>query len=514
MRRASFLNRRQFLIGAAAGAPCAAPAQHITGSVPASYFRNEPMRIGNQFQFLLDDYVVEDRWKLTRKIGRVFKHLRNPVVVQDQPWEEAIGAYPSVLYDDKVRKYRMWYQCASLTNYFARERGPAYYIGYAESDNAYNWVKPALEGFPFGGYDRTNIVTTGRDGRRASAPHVFINPDQSNPRRRYVMINIGWGKLDLAYSPDGLKWEIQEKPLFSFHTDCANHLVWVPERKLWYLYLRPAVRVQGGTGPLPEGLRHTGRRLAVSMSPDFENWSNPRTILYPDERDEPDYDCIHVFRRHGMFFALHSQMMQETGKSENQVYLATSRDGLHWERTWDRQPFIPRGPAGSFDGGQVEPGTAPPIEVGQDLLMYYYASPAGQSEWFAETAVGLCRVRRDRFVGQWAEEKTGYLVTREFLVEGTKLEINCSSVPRPYWQATDGIRVAIFERPDFASRETTYEKAIPGFTLDDCDRIVRDDLGYAVRWKGNPDIGRLKGKSVYLRFELKRSGIFGFRIAA
>src|ERR1700730_13829323 len=72
------------------------------GPLPFSYLRGEPMRIGNEIQFLMDDYMVEDRWKMTRRVGPVVKHLRNPVIVQDQPWEDAAGAYPSVLYDEKI----------------------------------------------------------------------------------------------------------------------------------------------------------------------------------------------------------------------------------------------------------------------------------------------------------------------------------------------------------------------------------------------------------------------------
>ncbi|MFN0166126.1 MAG: hypothetical protein ACKV22_06815 [Bryobacteraceae bacterium] len=530
---ASEIGRRRFLLSATGltlGGVGA--AQTTTGPVPSSYFRGEPLRIGNQLQFLMDDYLVEDRWMLTRKLGKVIKHLRNPVVVQDKPWEEAMGAYPCVLHDPHTRKYRMWYQCFSLTNYFARDKGPSYFIGYAESDDAYNWTKPALEGFPFGGYERTNIVTTGRGGRRASAPHVFLNPDQSNPKRRYVMVYMGYGKVDLAYSSDGLHWDIVERPLANFHTDFPNHLVWVPEQKLWYMYMRPAVRVvQGGIGAIPEGLRHIARRLAFSVSSDLVNWSMPRTIMYPDERDEPDYDMIYVFRRHGLFIALYSQMQQEPGlvrangepsKSQNQVYLATSRDGLHWERTWDRQPFIPRGREGSFDAGQVEPSTSPPVEAGPDLLMYYYAAPYGQSDWFDETGIGLCRMRRDRFIAQCAgdpsgyEQKaqTGYLVTRQFVLEGSAIEINYTALPGPYHQPTDGIRVGILEPPDFQTRETSYERTVPGFALEDCDRMVGDGLGQTVKWKGSADLSRLKGRGVYLRFQMKKAGLYGFRVLA
>src|SRR5215813_169978 len=88
------------------------------GDLPFSYFRGEPLRIGNQIQLLADDYIVEDRWKLVRTVGQVFKYLRNPVIVHDKPWEGSIGTYPSVMYDEKLHKFRMWYQCFHLTNYF------------------------------------------------------------------------------------------------------------------------------------------------------------------------------------------------------------------------------------------------------------------------------------------------------------------------------------------------------------------------------------------------------------
>ena len=269
--------------------------------VPFSYFRDRPLRIGNQIQLLADDYIVEDRWKLQRRVGRVNKFMRNPVIVQDKPWEDAVGAYPSVLHDERLGRYRMWYQCFNLSNYFSKE-GPSYYVGYAESEDAFNWTKPRLKGFPFAGHERTNIVYTGRGGTRAAGMQVFLNPDQSDPDRRFVMVYIGSSGVDLSYSPDGFHWTEAPEPLFRYHSDFPNHLLRVPERDLWYLYVRPAVRTNGVL-PLPEGVRHTGRRLALSTSPDLKSWSLPRTVLYPDERDEPDYDNLYIFRRHGLFIA-------------------------------------------------------------------------------------------------------------------------------------------------------------------------------------------------------------------
>jgi hypothetical protein len=127
MNHPSKLFRRQFL-----GAACAplimaqsTPPEREHGAVPFGYFRGRPLRIGTEVQFLADDYLVEDRWKLTRRQDQVAKHLRNPVVVQDKPWEEQVGC-PCVLYDEKIGKYRMWFQCFSLSNYYSRHLGPAY----------------------------------------------------------------------------------------------------------------------------------------------------------------------------------------------------------------------------------------------------------------------------------------------------------------------------------------------------------------------------------------------------
>jgi hypothetical protein len=333
------------------------------------------------------------------------------------------------------------------------------------------------------------------------------------------MVYVGHLSIDLAYSGDGLHWKIQDKPLLPYHSDVSNHLVWVPERSLWFLYVRPNILPNGWSAPrtthlipLPEGLRHTGRRLAVSTSPDLQNWTVPRTILYPDEPDQPDYDNAFVFRRHGLFLALYAEMFQEHANAETEIYVATSRDGLQWQRTWDRKPLVPRGLEGSFDHGQTESGTSPPVDAGEDMLLYYSASPEGQGNMSAETGVGVCRLRRDRFVGQSAGDQTGFLLTRQFILEGNSLKINCSSLPRSYQQASDGIRVAIIAAPDFKTKETTWETPLSGYGLADCDPIVTDDIAHTVTWKGNADLSRLKGRAVYLRFEMKHADLYTFQI--
>ena len=279
------------------------------------------------------------------------------------------------------------------------------------------------------------------------------------------------------------------------------------------VFVRAATYQTKWYGPTSRGL--AAYRQAASgeyqQKPAYLEYT--RTILYPDERDEPDYDSVFVFRRYGLFLALYAEMFQESGNSETDVHIATSRDGISWERTWNREPLISRGPEGSYDHGQVGTGTSEPLEIGQDLLIYYFASPSGQGDWHSESGVAVGRLRKDRFIGQWAGKETGYLLTRQFVLEGTKLKLNCSALPAPYHQETDGIQVAIIEAPDFKTKETMREKAVPGFGFEDSEQIVTDDIAHTVTWRGKSDLSALKGHAIYLRFRMKKASLYSFQIA-
>ena len=84
----------------------------------ASYFADEPLRIGAGSHLLLDDDLVEDRWGLERVLHRPDKFLKNPILLRDKPWEGDVAYRPCVLYDEALGRYRMWYQCFSYANYY------------------------------------------------------------------------------------------------------------------------------------------------------------------------------------------------------------------------------------------------------------------------------------------------------------------------------------------------------------------------------------------------------------
>jgi hypothetical protein len=61
------------------------------------------------------------------------------------------------------------------------------------------------------------------------------------------------------------------------------------------------------------------------------------------------------------------------------------------------------------------------------------------------------------------------------------------------------------ELQDFAG------KAIPGYTLADCEPIFGDSIERTVTWKHGGDVSSLSGQIVRLRFALKDADLFSLR---
>ena len=49
-----------------------------------SYYEGEPLTLSGGQQLLIDDFLVEDRWRLHREIYRPKKHARNPLFTPDE----------------------------------------------------------------------------------------------------------------------------------------------------------------------------------------------------------------------------------------------------------------------------------------------------------------------------------------------------------------------------------------------------------------------------------------------
>ena len=493
-----------------------------------AYYRGEPRRIGTETQLLLDDVMVEDRWRLHRVIRQPDKHPANPIFTRSKPWEGDSVGHPTVLWDEEYGRYRMWYGTSSSTAYHGAG-GPANALCYAESDDGVEWEKPLVGMRDFLGHAETNVLYVGayhaettRHYGSATA-QIYKDRDEPDPDRRYKMITYEPFPIDgqylngvgLAYSPDGIRWSLSPgPPILDHNSDTGNHVVYDERAGRWLLFIRPtcmnAVGWAKGT-PFPPRLPakiNIKRRIAVMTSEDLAEWTYPRTVMYPDERDRSDYDWERAFRYGSHILFLYGGMDGLTDQIED-VYLASSEDGFRWERFHTREPFLPRGREWQWDAGQVIVN-APPVAQGEDLLFYYYGSSRGQADYSTFVGgVGLALAKRDRFVEQRADDETGFLLSREFVLEGNRLRVNTSF----RWQRNKQqyLRAEICRHPAIGEHYG-FAQAFDGFSREDSDPVCTDRTDALMTWRGNADLGPLRGKPVYIRFELRNVGLYSFRI--
>ncbi|HRR87465.1 MAG TPA: hypothetical protein P5316_20865, partial [Phycisphaerae bacterium] len=105
-------------------------------------------------------------------------------------------------------------------------------------------------------------------------------------------------------------------------------------------------------------------------------------------------------------------------------------------------------------------------------------------------------MRLDGFVSVNAPYEGGEFVTKPLVFEGSKLVLNMST------SAVGSVKVGI---------EDADGQPIPGLGLNDAVEIWGDEIERIVNWKGGPDVSRLAGKPVRLRFVMKDADLYSIR---
>jgi hypothetical protein len=91
----------------------------------------------------------------------------------------------------------------------------------------------------------------------------------------------------------------------------------------------------------------------------------------------------------------------------------------------------------------------------------------------------------------------GEILTHPLVFDGRYLVLNFSA------SAAGSVRVEVLPR----NSDTPLE----GFALDQCVELLGDDLQRTVSWRGRPDLGRLSGAPVRLRFVLRDADLYSLR---
>ena len=466
------------------------------------------------------------------------KHPANPLIVADRPWEGSlVQLFTAVDYSAETQRWQMWYE---------GHPGPVL-LCYATSNDGVCWQKPALGIEPFQGSTDNNIIlqTYYWDAHQAA---VVRAPNEIHPARRYKLyywMGPEWYKPEnpahaaignriqlyrsngwyVAFSPDGIHFTAQtaapalasgplpDMPELPAGTTVSlgdyNTVFWNEQTGRYRSYHKLDIKRPGWD--------MSRRCLGMAESDDGLHFDPSVPVLEPDEEDDvwvrgqggirAEFYGLHVWPQSGFYLGLlwmfvvtkTGQPPYGRGWDDGPIapHLIYSADGVHWQRLPVREPFIPLGPAGSFEQGSIFSGDRPTI-FGDEVRFYYhgvsYTHGAIDKKVSPShlTGIGLATLPRDRYVAWQGGAEPGMLRTVPLRFDGRELHLNVD--------ASRGATKVALLGPDGSP--------LPGHGLDDCDPISADSLDHIVRWRGSGDLSALQGQPVRVQFWLRHSALY------
>lgn len=465
-----------------------------------------------------DNYLVDT--ELTTAEHRIHHPQKKEKVMSlDEIWEGDGCIYWNIIKEDD--KYRMYYLARHcLENIFEGEKCR---ICYAESKDGIRWKRPDLHIHKFKGSDANNIILDG-NGEEGSLDNFFCFKD-TNPDcpKDEIYKAIASPLLDIQFtdlwcytSEDGIHfkkaWQMADTTKGTF--DSLNTVMWDSEAKEYVCYIRGFHN------------NNTIRDIRVMRSKDFKEWSDPVQINFVNEVEEhqlytncimPYYRANHIkigfpsryYERkewstshaslcknsdRRLTLMGHADYMQRMGLALTDCLFMVSRDGDNWER---------------FDEAFIDPGIEDRFNwVYGDCYPAYgiieteaegYNAPNEMSfyvkdnHWSSRTPeLFRYTLRLDGFASRHAGAKERKIVTKPFVFEGNKMEVNFRTSAAGY------IYINFLDE--------NLEK------IQGCgsDEIFGNSVDRAVFFENEDVLKNLNGKTVRMEIIMKDADVFSF----
>jgi hypothetical protein len=491
----------------------------ISASATLSAQDVEAINIGSRRELFVDRHLIE-------KLDGTRLELHHPqprevAIKFDKPWEGNTSGYPTVMRDGEL--YRMIYRGHRMvwdSGKLLMSHSPV--VCYAESRDGITWKKPHLRKFPLLGKMakgvsdplNNNIVWPGSPYSGTFVPMLDTRPEcPASEKFKAVGGNHNTG-LHLFTSPDAIAWKKSEAAIFKQGAlDSMNVVFWEPLDNKYVLYYRTVVDRM--------------RSVSMTTSADLRKWSEPVPLAYPGSPRQqmytngiqPYFRAPHI--RFGFPTRYTARKMTDGLRAIQPVELRaeltaayprvgsdltdglfmSSRDGIQFHR-WD-EAFLRPGPQAGVNRSNWMYGdnyqgyglyeTASDIEGAPNELSML------SSEGYWREGQGCLRrytIRLDGFVSVKAPYAGGEVLTKPLLFTGNKLSINFST------SAAGSLRVEI---------QDAAGKPIQGYTLNDSNEIVGDQIDRTVTWKTQRDVSQLVNRPVRLRFVMKDADLYAFR---
>jgi len=501
----------------------------------AAAVSGEPLRIGSDKQLFIGPWAKDGRdAHLVASMKNVTMTMHEAIPTGerlfelDRPWEgKWIVDMRFTVLKDRDR-FRLYY-CAMPKHPKLWEEAHCRIVCYAESTDGIHWTKPNLGLWRWNGSRDNNILVPNDDFKyvfsEAEGCWVFIDPHAKDPNERYKMLlkiapvrgskekapMLGKGQY-MFTAPDGIHWKLwRKRKINPGASDAKFSMFWDDRIGRYVVYSRMKRREKGGS------FRFVGRM----ESEDFDRWSKEKPVIATDAIDlagsSPGRSRVDVYDPHiskyteapNVYVALANMLYHWKADTSPRclgmlpgtmdVQLVTSRDGVHWNRTPRRRPFVRVGPHGSFWSKAIWPNGSV-IRVGDELWVYYNGqNVAHNKEQSTVKPTGTYTravLRLDGFISARAAYTGGELITRPLVFAGSKLRLNVNT------GAGGTVRVEM---------QDASGKPIRGFTAADCDEINGNYIRVDVTWQGKPNLSALAGKPVRLRFVMRDTDLYSFQ---
>ena len=299
----------------------------------------------------LDDRSIKSSSNVSLKLGRVYKHPKNPLMIEDKTWEQRYdNFYGNIIYDQAEGLFKCWYSPFIVANSSIGmsydDRQNTEYEGhenqemgicYATSKDGFSWDKPDLNLVDFNGNRSNNIVFRGPHGSG-----IYYDDVAASDNARYKLIFQG---PKTSYSSDGFVWaqptyleSVKASGDEKITGDTHNNFLWAPTLSKYVAFTRTwAETDRVVTGP-ESFLNHKWtRQVSRIESADFKKWSNSTVCITCKNWEQQPY-AMPVFFHAGIYLGLLAMHDQVTDRVWTE--LAWSKDTIAWERIEEGTPFI------------------------------------------------------------------------------------------------------------------------------------------------------------------------------
>ena len=501
---------------------------------------NRMINIKSRRECFFDSFLLNE--EKTTADFRVHQPAKKEcAMVINEAWENHSNSYPHIIHDGK--KYIMYY--------VARGNKPdaRYSICYAESDDGFEWRKPALNLCEFDGSKENNIVIdqyTIPDQNAYDNFCAFYDTNPACPPEKKYKACVAWcghRTLRCFSSPDGINFSVDCVITNKGEFDSLNRAFWDAERGRYLCYYRnehePELSVplmdksfqpsiikmlydpERGMYRAPgESDKYFSREVSVIESPDFVNWTEP--VRLSDDGADMQYYTNGVMpypRAPHIYIGLATRYVERKAWTPNYDELCgaemrkgriqrqepraglaltdtlfiVSRDGYHFKR-YD-EAFMRPGPEHPYGWMYGDCYPTPylletPSDIpGADGEYSIYSAAGHQSYIPNEHKLYRYTIRKDGFVSLHAGGKEETIVTKPFVYEGDKLYANIET----------------------SARGSAYFTLISGDERYESHEIFGDSIDKRIHFLDDDAVQKCEGKEIVLEIKLLDADIYSIK---